>query len=155
MKRIVFKRPDGGLSIIVPAINTYPSREKLTEDEALERAKKDIPSDASDIIIVDESEIPQDRSYRNAWTHDGRSVVHDMPKARELHREKMRTARKAILESLDIEYLAADEAGNVDEKKKIAAKKKALRDVTKIRDIDDCHDIDGLKKVWPDCLSVK
>ena len=57
-KRIVYKNDDGSVSIIVPADCG------LTVEEI---AAKDVPS-GKEYHIVDNSEIPSDRTFRNAWT---------------------------------------------------------------------------------------
>jgi len=58
MKRIVYQNDEGGISIIVPADCG------LTIEEI---AAKDVPQGKS-YNIVDVSEIPTDRTFRNAWT---------------------------------------------------------------------------------------
>ena len=57
-KRIVYKNDDGSVSIIVPADCG------LTVEEI---AAKDVPS-GKEYHSVDKSEIPSDRTFRNAWT---------------------------------------------------------------------------------------
>jgi len=54
--RIIYPNDDGGVSIIVPA-------------ESVEAAMKDIPS-GKPYRIVNASDIPTDREFRNAWTAD-------------------------------------------------------------------------------------
>jgi len=56
-KRIVYKNDDGTISIIVPA------ECGLTIEEI---ASKDVPA-GKEHWIVDASEIPSDRTFRNAW----------------------------------------------------------------------------------------
>ena len=57
-KRIVYQNDEGGISIIVPADCG------LTIEEI---AAKDVPQDKK-YYIVDISDIPEDRTFRNAWT---------------------------------------------------------------------------------------
>ena len=57
-KRIVYQNDEGGISIIVPADCG------LTIEEI---AAKDVPT-GKEYHIVDVSEIPTDRTFRNAWT---------------------------------------------------------------------------------------
>lgn len=60
---IIYKNDDGGVSIVIPA------------PEALEKygiqaiAEKDVP-EGKPYKIIDASEIPQDRTFRSAWTVD-------------------------------------------------------------------------------------
>lgn len=57
-KRIVYQNDEGGISIIIPADCG------LTIEEI---AAKDVPAGKA-YNIVDVSEIPTDRTFRDAWT---------------------------------------------------------------------------------------
>ena len=59
-KRIIYPNDEGGVSIVVPAPDCELSLEQI--------AGKDVPA-GKPYQIVDVSEIPDDRSYRNAWTY--------------------------------------------------------------------------------------
>jgi len=59
-KRIVYPNDEGGVSVIIP------TAEWLSEHTIEELAAKDVPA-GKDYHIVDVSEIPSDRSFRNAW----------------------------------------------------------------------------------------
>ena len=59
-KRIIYKNTDGSIGIIVPA-NCDLTVEQI--------AKKDVPTGLK-YKIVDVSEVPSDREFRNAWTID-------------------------------------------------------------------------------------
>lgn len=59
-KRIIYKNTDGSIGIIVPA-NCGLTVEQI--------AQKDVPTGKS-YKIVDVSDIPSDRTFRNAWTID-------------------------------------------------------------------------------------
>jgi hypothetical protein len=61
MKRIIYKNPDNSVSIIVP---TAEALQSMTIEQI---AAKDVPTGYK-YKIVDVSEIPSDRSLRNAWT---------------------------------------------------------------------------------------
>lgn len=108
---------------------------------------RSIPLDASNIVETDD--IPTDRTFRNAWKQDGRKIIHDMDKCREIHRDRLRAARAPMLAALDVEYQRADEASDGQKKKDVAARKQALRDVTSHPDIDAAQTVDDLKAVWP------
>lgn len=123
-----------------------------TEDEFMARiAQMVIPADASNVRIVDESEIPSDRTFRNAWKSNG-GVEVDMPKAREIHKDALRRLRDPLLEALDVEYQRADEAKDQVRKDEIAEEKQALRDVTDDPAIDAATTPEELKAVMPDVL---
>ena len=57
-QRIIFQNDEGGVSVIVPAPNSGLTIEQI--------AKKDVPA-GKEYHIVDASEIPTDRTFRNAW----------------------------------------------------------------------------------------
>ena len=59
-QRIVYNNDEGGISIIIP------TEEWLEEHTIEELAAKDVPA-GKDYHIVDVSEIPSDRTFRNAW----------------------------------------------------------------------------------------
>lgn len=61
MKRIIYKNDDNSISILTPAPKC-----PLTVEEI---AAKDVPT-GSKYKIVDVSEIPTDRTFRNAWEID-------------------------------------------------------------------------------------
>ena len=53
-QRIIYPTDDGGVAIIIPA-------------ESIEACMKDIPEGA-EYAIVDAADIPEDRTFRGAWT---------------------------------------------------------------------------------------
>ena len=59
-KRIIYKNDDGTIGIIIPA-NCGLTVEQI--------AQKDVPTGKS-YKIVNVSEIPSDRNFRDAWTID-------------------------------------------------------------------------------------
>lgn len=60
-QRIIYKNPDGSISILIPAPDCGLTLEQI--------AAKDVPAGLR-YKIVDVSELPQDRSERAAWTVD-------------------------------------------------------------------------------------
>jgi hypothetical protein len=62
MKRIIYKNPDNSVSIIIP------SPEALQSMTIEQIALKDVPANTP-YKIVDVSEIPSDRTFRNAWEY--------------------------------------------------------------------------------------
>ena len=119
MKRIIYQRENGGISIVVPT-GEIPLNDVI---------KKDLPPGVK-YQIVDTADIPSDRYFRNAWDLDetGR-IVTNIDKAREIHKDRLRVQRKPLLEVLDVEYLQAMETKK--DTAEIVAKKQRLRDITK------------------------
>lgn len=59
-KRFIYENDDGGISIVVPIMNSG-----LTLDQIKEQT---CPSGKT-VYTVDRTAIPTDRSFRNAWTY--------------------------------------------------------------------------------------
>jgi hypothetical protein len=99
------------------------------------------------------ADIPQDRTFRDGWKLDGKTIGHDMAKCREIHKDRLREARAPKLAALDVDYQRADEDGDSARKRDIAKRKQELRDVTKHPDIEAAKTVEELKAVWPDALA--
>src|SRR3990167_7667166 len=99
-----------------------------------------------DFRICTRVEIPADRTFRGAWIDTGK-VDTDMTKAREIHKDNMRSARKPKLEALDVEYMKALEAKDIAKQDEIIAKKQELRDVTEYPAIAEAKTSEELKIV--------
>ena len=75
-------------------------------------------------------------------------IAVNIPKAKELQKERFRQVRKPLLEALDIDYQRADEAGDASKKTEIATKKQALRDVTNNTALNDATSEAEVRAVW-------
>ena len=62
MKRIIYKTADGGVAVLVP------TNEWLESHTIEELAAKDVPAGA-EFKIVNTSDIPSDRTFRDAWEY--------------------------------------------------------------------------------------
>ena len=173
MKRIIYTRPDGGVSVVNPA----PQAKQLSETEdafVLRVAAKDVPvtlinppvgvsemmarADATRMgfayrdtpfQIVEATAIPVDRTFRNALKSD---LTFDMPKCRDIWRDKLRELRRPKMQILDAAYMQADERGDTVEKTRLAAEKQKLRDVTADPAIEAAQTPEELKTVMPAIL---
>lgn len=188
MKKIIYTRNDGGLSVVHPAEgarlafaikavdgtdvmrspNAVPVDSLMrrwpvdgvtaewaeTEDEFIARVLgKSVPHEAVNVAVVEESVLPADRTFRDAWKHDGGGVVgHDMEKCRNIHKDRLRELRKPKLAALDVAYSRADENGDAVRKREIAAQKQSLRDVTNAPEIQAAKTIEELKGAVPSVL---
>tara|TARA_R100001224_G_scaffold23241_1_gene12228 strand:- start:233 stop:499 length:267 start_codon:yes stop_codon:yes gene_type:complete len=72
----------------------------------------------------------------------------DMVKAREIHKNNIRTARTPKLAELDIEFQKAIETDDSSKKSEVAAKKQALRDAPADPSIAAASDAAALKAQW-------
>lgn len=61
-QRIIYPTVDGGVAVLIP------TPEYLADHTIEELAAKDIPAGV-DYKIMDVSEIPSDRTFRNAWEY--------------------------------------------------------------------------------------
>jgi hypothetical protein len=59
-KRLIYQNDEGGISIVIPVDESGLTLEQIKE--------KDCPSGKT-VYTVDKSEIPTDRSFRDAWTY--------------------------------------------------------------------------------------
>lgn len=57
-KRIIYSTTDGGVAVVVPAPSCGLAIEEI--------ARKDVPAGVP-YLIVDVTDIPSDRTFRNAW----------------------------------------------------------------------------------------
>ena len=115
MKRIIYKT-ESGVAIITPT-------GELSIEEC---AAKDVPAGVP-YRIVNDDEVPSDRTFRNAWTDD---LTVDMSKAVVITQDRLRAERKPLMEAQDVLFQRALESGA--DTKAIVAEKQRLRDITKI-----------------------
>jgi hypothetical protein len=77
--KIIYTNNEGGVAVIIPA-------------ESVERALKDVP-DGVPYEIVDEDNIPTDRTFRGAWVLGDCCIDHDLDKCKEIGHTIRRTKR--------------------------------------------------------------
>ena len=116
--KIIYTQDNGTVAII------HPTGELSIE----EVAAKDVPAGVP-YRIVNDDEVPSDRTFRNAWKED---LTVDMPKAQEITKERLRAERAPLLTALDVQYQRATEDGR--DTTIIISEKQRLRDVTKLAD---------------------
>ena len=68
MQRIIYKKDDGGVAIIIP------TAEWLETHTIEELAEKDVPAGA-EFKIVNVTDIPEDRTFRDAWEYVARLLL--------------------------------------------------------------------------------
>ena len=132
MSKIIYTNSDGTVSIINP-----------TGD--VNDAVKDVPSGLS-YEIVEDSSIPTDRSFRNAWKQNSKTIETDITKAKEIHKTNIRNAREPKLAELDIEFQKALETSTSTTD--IVSKKQALRDAPADSAIASASNEAELKAQW-------
>ena len=147
---IIYNDPETGILIeMFPCLNEInPATDKpFTVQEV---ADKDVPDGVS-YSIVEDSSVPTDLSFRDAWKGvgigtTGATITEDMTKAKEIHKTNIRKARIPKLAELDIEYQRATEtSANTSD---IVAKKQALRDAPAASGISTASNTAELKAQW-------
>lgn len=163
-KCLAFTAPDGGVSIIRPVAKMR--REDETETAFLARVLAEnirigkqpcahgkrheagsYPTEADSVTIVDEDEIPVDLTYREAWVLAGGKPQVDMARAKIVHRDRLRSARKALFAENDAKaawaVLTEDEALKAE----ALAERQRLRDLPAQPSIDAAQTPDELKAI--------
>ena len=140
MKSIYYKQENGSLGIIA-------FFNESAVDEKIEQLKKDgIPfGEITDSVKIDDF-------FFDAYTvSEEGGIVVNFKKAKEIQKNKWRGLRAALLESLDIEFMRAIEAGDTIKQDEIKSQKQVLRDVTSIELPDSLEEI---KNTIPEILKA-
>jgi hypothetical protein len=147
---IIYNDPETGILIeMFPCLNEInPATDKpFTVQEV---ADKDVPDGVS-YSIVENSTVPTDLSFRDAWVGvgigtTGAIITEDITKAKEIHKSNIRNTRKPLLSALDVDFQRALETSA--DTSAIIAKKQALRDAPAASGIATAANITELKAQW-------
>ncbi len=153
MRKIVYRRPDGGLSVVHPVRNTHPEPETLTDAQIEQRAWDKLPPDAINPRWAGAAEIPTDRTFRDAWADTGAITV-DMSKAREIQQDRLRALREPMLAALDVAFMKALESGDTKLQAEVVEQKQQLRDVTDDPAIAEALTPEQLKQAGLDVIAA-
>jgi argininosuccinate lyase len=132
--RIIYQNATGGVSVIVP------SQEYLENHTIEELAEKDVPA-GTIYKIVDVSEIPSDRTFRDAWTIIGDTVEHDLAKAKDIAHAMRRVNRAKDFAPLDVEATIPSKAVAAEAARQAIREKYAVVQMN----IDGSKTIESLK----------
>lgn len=120
MERVLFTLPgDDTLYVLTPVLKSGLTLEQIID--------KDIPADAT-VQVVDSTDLPPSRVFRNAWMMGTKGVDIHRGKAEDITKNRLRAERAVVLAELDVEVIKAVEAGKPTAD--LAAQKQKLRDVT-------------------------
>lgn len=140
--RIVYTRPDGGVSIVMP-----------TGDVSIVKVfTKDVPPDATDAQIIDSGDLLTDRTFRNAWHQSGGIISVNMPLAREIHAGRIAHAQIAEIARLKVDERAERLKGNTAQANAHAATVTALEalDLNVLAtQIANAPNPTALRAIWP------
>lgn len=143
MNKLIYTRPDGGVSIVIPAPKAQLEKglgPMTTPEYEAHVMARSIPADAINVQPVLAGDIPTDRHFRNAWRQNAAKVAVDMPLARVIHMDHIRIARDEKLKLLDIEARKGND---------VAVEAQALRDLPQTFDLSGAATPDELKALWP------
>lgn len=113
------------------------------ETPSTDNAFPALPPTATAVRIVDESEIPTDRTFRNAWVIQAGKIGHDLTKCKAIAHDKRRVARAKEFAPLDIEATIPAKAVQAE------AARQVIRDryATIQTQIDSATDVLTLKTI--------
>ena len=134
MPFIIYPQPNGQVAVIIP-----------TGD--YQDAIKDVPEGVEYAVVDDLGDL--DNEYFNAFEYQDLGISCNIDKAKAIHLDKFREARKPLLSKLDVDYMKAIEVEDSVAASAIAVKKQELRDITKIELPSTLPEI---KETWPDIL---
>jgi len=134
MPFIIYPQHDNKLAVIIP-----------TGD--YQDAIKDVPEGVEYAVVNDLGSL--DDEYFNAFKYQDLGITCNIDKAKQIHLDKFREARKPLLESLDVQYMRALETEDTVKAAEIAAKKQEFRNITKIELPSTLPEI---KATWPEIL---
>lgn len=121
MQVIIFKNDNGGVSTCIPT-------GELSIEAVLD---KDVPK-GKGARIVDQSSLPRDNDFYDAWEMDDSSVTVNLAKAKEITKNRLRAERTPLLAAQDVAFQRALETGA--DTTAIVAEKQRLRDITLLAD---------------------
>jgi len=119
VQRVVFNH-NGVTAVLVPVM-----RSGLTLEQII---AKDVPTGATDIAVVDHTDLPASRGFRDAWVNVAGTVSVNRARAEGIFWDRVRVERAPRLAQLDVEVIRALEEGRPTAP--LVAQKQKLRDVT-------------------------
>ena len=147
-ERIIYTKKGGSVSVVIPSPGYKGKMDDL--------AKKVINDASDDYEIVNVSEIPADRMFRNAWKRgeQGNKIGVDMDKAKNIFHNHRRIARDIEMKPHD-DIIAKNIPGaNIDQAEK--ERVKIRNKYEKIQaDIDSCTTPESLKGVVKIIQTIK
>lgn len=133
---IAIKRIDGGVSIMTCSDDADISLE-------LSKWQESMPGQYSSHTPIKASDIPVDKTYRNAWELKTKKIVTNMIKATDIQMQRIRRARDEKLAALDLETMKGLD---------VQVQKQVLRDIPATFDLSGAKTPEELKLLWPEVL---
>ena len=129
-KRIIYTQ-NGVVKVFIPV------EVGLSTEDLSKLALAVVPKGIS-FKVIDQSEVPSDRTFRAAWQVAGESIGVDIVKAREVQKDRIRVARAPLMTALDYKQNAGED---------VSVERQRLKDFTAL--VDSVSDVEELKAVMP------
>lgn len=133
----------------------FPTQEGIQKFGLDGLIKRDIPEDATNILIVDKKVLEnKDRYFRGAWDLDEISgIVININKAKEIHLNNLKNTRNKKLEELDRKSIRF--ISNISILQSIEKEKEVLRDLPEkiVAEMRDMDDLEAIKNYIPEELN--
>lgn len=129
-KRIIYTENDI-MKVIIPA-----GKDLSTKD--LNGIATAVVPDGISFKIINQSDLPSDRTFRDAWKEDGGSIGVDITKAREVQKDKIRIARAPLMTALDHKQNDGED---------VSAERQRLKDFPDL--VNTVTDLEELKALIP------
>ena len=135
MKKIIYTNTDGAVHIVIPTAKENieqmlgPLTQQEYEDHIYERS---IPAGSTKVRVIDDSDIPTTREFRNAWVDITKESRVDVccTRAKNLALDKLRINRNNKLKETDSVFMQALETNDTKKLDDIKKIRKDLRDLT-------------------------
>lgn len=159
---IAYTANDGTTQIIYPAPDMFdpdsPTRQLLasqditfeTDDDVYNWIKtKDVPQDATNITEIDQSLLPADRYFRDAWTVDGTSLTIDPVKALAIKIANLQAIATPLIDNLKSQFIDALMAADSAKQATITSQISQLNDIPNLTYPTDLNE---LQNYTPDII---
>jgi hypothetical protein len=149
--KLLIERTDGGVSIMT-IVNPGETEEQIAAaiDAEIAKWQSSGALRARRYWRAAPDSLPTDRTFRDAWVHDGASGCKvDMEKARAIHMGRIRATRDERLKALDVETVKAVGRGDQAAAAAVEGRKQTLRDLPRTIDLTAAMTPEELKAIWP------
>lgn len=154
----ILTRPDGSVMVVHPA----PKSRRPGEDDetfaarTLARTLEANPEwRAYPVTAVPREELEPllaNRRFRGAWRRSGHTCAVDMPAARAIWLDEVRRERAPKLTKSDVDFVRAQESGDVARQERVKIYRQSLRDITATERprVDACATPEALEALTPE-----
>lgn len=153
--KIIFQNENGGVSVVHPVPQEKKKNWPLIKDEEYLQhvIKRSVPPGVN-YKVIEDHQIPVDRTFRDAWNLTQFGVAVNMTKAKAIHMKQIRRERNQVLNDSDWELLRELEK-TLPPNHPLRKKRQDLRDIPSNLNLDAANSPEELKKIRPKELPPK